>query len=98
MAIPRELTVAFALECPRPRGEARGVTMARVQVRETRVDRKTRGVGRVYTVATHTAAHVASGSIETGPVIKNAVMTTWPASCLALINILTVSSISLKRN
>ena len=98
MAIPRELTVAFTVECPRTSGEARGVTMARVQVRETRVDRKTRGVGGVYTVATFTAARVAARSVETRAVVKNAMMATWPAPRVTLINILAVSSISLKRN
>ena len=72
--------------------------MTRVEVRETRVDRKTRGVGRVYTVATLTAARVASRSVETRAMIKIAMMATCPATCVALVNILAVSSISLKRN
>lgn len=43
--------------------------MARVEAGLTRVDGKTRGVGRVHSEAALTAARVAAGEVETRPVL-----------------------------
>ena len=71
--------------------------MTRVEVGLTRVDRKTRGVGRVHSEAALTAARVAAREVETRPVLQSAMMAARSARCEALIYILAVSSISLQQ-
>jgi hypothetical protein len=96
ISIPTKTQAAFAAMASGTRINTAGVLVAFMLMCITQIDRKTGGVRGIHLEAQFTITGVSSLQVYAPSMLKSTVMSMWTADRFAFVNIITVSSVSLK--